>query len=415
LYRRHREPLEVYQERVSRAYYENFLGSIIDWYAATLFRREPQLGLEDAPAKTSAYYAEFFGNCDRNQTSITDFMRKRFVESQVYGKAFCGLEFPKHEGGFQSRWEEEQAGADRGYLTEIHPLDVINWGRGEFGEFTFVTIRLERERGTAANSKSGQRYLVYDQTEYAIVKRDEEGNLMVLESGLHSCHAIRMVPVFQLAPSEGLWMANKAAHLQLEHFNKSNSLAWSLGSALYSTPVIHSKRDFHQVLGESYYIQLDPEDKFGFAEPAGHVYRIGLENLERLQEEIYRTCYLLNQSRSWSSGAARVSGESKQRDFQITKEVLRAYGDDVKDFVKRILGTLSAVRADRVRFTVSGLDEFEVHDFREELAEVSQLLAMGIQSETFRKQVFKKLAMKLLSDVNEATKEQIAREIDGLA
>src|SRR5581483_7660966 len=35
LVRRQREPHEVYRERLSRVFYENYAGSIIDWYAAT--------------------------------------------------------------------------------------------------------------------------------------------------------------------------------------------------------------------------------------------------------------------------------------------------------------------------------------------------------------------------------------------
>ena len=46
LVRRHKEPGEVYQERLSRVFYENYIGSIIDWYAATLMRREPMLQFE---------------------------------------------------------------------------------------------------------------------------------------------------------------------------------------------------------------------------------------------------------------------------------------------------------------------------------------------------------------------------------
>ena len=41
LVKRQREPGDVYSERLGRAFYENYIGSIIDWYAATLFRREP--------------------------------------------------------------------------------------------------------------------------------------------------------------------------------------------------------------------------------------------------------------------------------------------------------------------------------------------------------------------------------------
>ena len=46
LVRRHKEPDEVYEERLSRVFYENYIGSIIDWYAATLMRREPMMLFE---------------------------------------------------------------------------------------------------------------------------------------------------------------------------------------------------------------------------------------------------------------------------------------------------------------------------------------------------------------------------------
>ena len=43
---RQREPGEVYAERLSRIFYENYVGSIVDWYGATLFRREPVITFE---------------------------------------------------------------------------------------------------------------------------------------------------------------------------------------------------------------------------------------------------------------------------------------------------------------------------------------------------------------------------------
>ena len=61
-------------------------------------------------------------------------------------------------------------------------------------------------------------------------------------------------------------------------------------------PVIYSERPWNQIVGEAYYIQLGPNDRFGWTEPEGHVYQIASENLSRLQEEIYRVCYLMTQA-----------------------------------------------------------------------------------------------------------------------
>ena len=70
--------------------------------------------------------------------------------------------------------------------------------------------------------------------------------------------------------------------------------------------------------------------QFGWTEPEGKVYQIAADNLTQLQEEIYRVCYLPQAGASLAGG--RQSGVSKQLDSSITQEVLRAYGDAVKDW-----------------------------------------------------------------------------------
>src|ERR1700723_1865150 len=62
LVRRQKEGLDVYQERLGRVFYENYLGSIIDWYTATLVRREPILEFEGGNEPAEKVYARFFQN-----------------------------------------------------------------------------------------------------------------------------------------------------------------------------------------------------------------------------------------------------------------------------------------------------------------------------------------------------------------
>src|SRR6185436_10178704 len=163
-------------------------------------------------------------------------------------------------------------------------------------------------------------------------------------------------------------------------FNKSNALSWALTMGLFATPVIYSEREWSQIVGESYYIQLGPEDKFGWTEPEGHVFQIAADNLERLKDEIYRVCYLMAQAAGPRASAAAQSGLSKQRDFSITQEVLRAYGDAVKDTIKQVLRAIEGARLDGLRVDVTGLDEFDIGDFSSELDDAGKLLALGIGS-----------------------------------
>ena len=117
-----------------------------------------------------------------------------------------------------------------------------------------------------------------------------------MDQGRHGFAGIGRVPVFELRVSDGLWLTNKIALLQLEHFNKSNALGWALTMGLFAMPVIYSDREFNQITGESYYLQLGQEDRFGWTEPAGNVFQIAADNLARLKDEIYRVSYLMQQA-----------------------------------------------------------------------------------------------------------------------
>ena len=91
---------------------------------------------------------------------------------------------------------------------------------------------------------------------------------------------------------------------------------------------------------------------------------------------------------------------------------MRAYGDAVKETMKQVLRAIAAARQDNISIDVSGLDEFDIADFSNELDDAKKLLTLGIESETLKKQVFKKLAFKFLSDVRQEIKTQIAQEIE---
>ena len=234
----------------------------------------------------------------------------------------------------------------------------------------------------------------------------------MIDEGLHALAAQNRVPLFELRLSDGLWLMNKAGLLQLEHFNKSNALSWALTMGLFATPVIYSERPWNQIVGEAYYIQLGPNDRFGWTEPEGHVYQIASENLSRLQEEIYRVCYLMIQATGSHTPASAQSGLSKLRDFAITQEVLRAYGDAVKDTMKRVMRAIQIARCDELQVDVSGLDDFDIRDFSTDLQDAERLLSLGIDSPTLKRQVLKRLAYKYLCDVRQEVKDRISTEID---
>src|SRR5436853_5311090 len=71
LVRRQKEPGQVFQERLSRVFYENYIGSIIDWYAATLMRREPTIVVTGDNTSAKEYYNLLAGDCDLKGTNLS--------------------------------------------------------------------------------------------------------------------------------------------------------------------------------------------------------------------------------------------------------------------------------------------------------------------------------------------------------
>src|SRR3984885_13120380 len=418
LVRRQKEPGDVFAERLSRTFYENYVGSIVDWYTATLFRREPVLNFEGNSERAKMFFSVFAEDCDLKGTNLSEFFRRQFVEALVSGKSYMLIDFPRLNQPVGTRAEEDERGASRAYLVSYAADELINWSYDDNGQYQWVVLRTQSLRKDKLEDTAWwkqTRWVYYDKETYRIYEQGEEGSkhgsVEIVAEGGQGLEKQARVPLVELGVSDGLWLLNKAASLQLEHFNKSNALGWALTMGLFAMPVIYSERDWNQVMGESYYIQLGPQDRFGWTEPQGNVYQIAADNLTRLQEEIYRVCYVSHHGAS-VSGNTPQSGVSKQRDYAITQEVLRAYGDAVKDSMKRVLRAVEAAREDGLSIDVSGMDEFDIGDFGTELEDAQQLLSLGINSPTLKKQVFKKLAFGFLCDVRQEVKDRIGHEID---
>lgn len=417
LLRRQKEPLDVYGERLQRVFYQNYIGSIVDWYASTLFRRGPCIQFDGGLENGKKFLSEFVDNCDRRGTPLASFFRQCLIDTLLAGETHVLVDFPKVAKVPNNRAEEDATGLSRAYIVQYQSEDLINWCVDECGEYQWIVLRQKVRRQPRVDSpdeveETYWRY--YDRSEYRVYRRIEGKNgtgITLIDNGSHAFSRAQRVPLFTMQVTEGLWLMNKAANLQLEHFNKSNALSWAITMGLFAMPVIYSDREWNQIVGESYYIQLGPTDRFGWTEPDGKVYQIAATNLESLKEEIYRVCYLSQASGEMISGHAQ-SALSKQMDFAITQEVLRTYSSVIKECIRQVLTAISQARQDDVLVSVAGLDEVDIGDFATELQDAKSLMEVGIESTTLKRQVYQRLALKYLNDARQDVKDQIAREIN---
>jgi hypothetical protein len=166
------------------------------------------------------------------------------------------------------------------------------------------TSCLQQSKVTDAKWEKETRWVYYDRENYQIYRKTGDSSAIeLIDEGRHGLASLGRVPVFEMKVSDGLWLMSKAASLQLEHFNKSNALSWALTMGLFASPVVYSDREWKQVVGESYYIQLGKDDRFGWTEPEGKVYQIAADNLVNLRDEIYRVSYLMIQAGEAGTGS----------------------------------------------------------------------------------------------------------------
>src|ERR1019366_3587096 len=287
--------------------------------------------MEGSDTAAKSFYTALADDCDLKGTTLSEFFRQRFIQSMVCGGSFIVVDFPRiGTGGAPApltRAEEDAAGTSRAYLVDYGADEVINWNYDPNGGMDWAVIRtscLQQSKVTDARWEEETRWIYYDREKFQIYRKGGEGKpIEKIDEGRHALASLGRVPLFQMRVTEGLWLMNRAALLQLEHFNKSNALGWALTMGLFAMPVVYSEREWNQMVGESYYIQLGPEDRFGWAEPEGKVYQIAADNLVQMKDEIYRVCYLMNQAENSRGGYLQASGLSKQIDFSVTQEVLR--------------------------------------------------------------------------------------------
>ena len=105
-----REPGDVFLERTNRAFYENYIGSIIDWYGATLFRREPALTLDGQDDRARQFFSQFAEDCDLRGSTLSEFFRRQMIEALVVGRSYIVIDFPNPATKAQNRAEEDRLG-----------------------------------------------------------------------------------------------------------------------------------------------------------------------------------------------------------------------------------------------------------------------------------------------------------------
>ncbi len=447
---------EIYNERLKRAFYIPYPGSIIDKLVAELSSKPLTFELEDSTASSEdggaagksdtegeslpEYYADLVKNCSKvggKKISLNQFAREQMFAALQCQTAWALVDMPKAPTvAYPNRAEQDKAGALNAYICPIDAECVIDWEERDDGELTWVLIqdKIAKRDGIETNRDNitiRWRYfreedwaiyeITYDQTKKVTGPADTD-DVKLVEQGTHS---FKRVPVRRMQLPDGLWAMGKLEAIARAHMNQRNALSWGQLKALFPVPILYAMTPepgspqsedmgrVGQTHGQGFLRVFAEKDRLEYFSPDIAPYQIAMDDLNNLRDEMHRVLYAMAQSVDNSGAALQRSGESKSIDQAAASVILRALGTFVREHLEDLLLTISTGRKDNLRFAARGMDTFDDVTLSQLVLDAVGIEALGIKSATFHK-LFKYKVAKLAlgADVDEDDLEEIKKDLE---
>lgn len=138
IHRHIRESEDMFRGRVARAYYYNYVGSIIDLYIAYIYHSPITRQIDEN------FFQDLYDNADLQGTKYIQYIQQVAKSAQIFGHVGILVDMPKSpEDGFQTEEERKRAN-HRPYLTMIDALQILDWENDRYGNFNWVKIEVSR-------------------------------------------------------------------------------------------------------------------------------------------------------------------------------------------------------------------------------------------------------------------------------
>lgn len=446
----------VYQERVRRAWYIPYMGDLINRTVAAV-SSDPLRMVEDKDGEAAAakfgkaagvasidedaFYDAFFKDCSPPggiTLSFNQLMRDQLTTALLCKRAWTLCEMPAGapDGTLpKNRLEEEQLVANAAYACAVDPEDVFDWELDEEGELAWVLVRtLTRKRSTLEEGRDRVRevftyYTPDEWTQFVYEYKFEDPPPPRKEPdqilGPHP-HSFGRVPLRMFELPDALWAGSLLESIATEHFNRRNALSWGMYRSLFQflavnlappdglSPITEDPdRGVNQVIGPGRVMVLGEKDKAAYVSPAAEPFKIAMEDLAVVRDEMHRVFSQMANSVDNSGAALKRSAESKQVDQSASAILYKELGRRTREHGEDVFETVAQGRGDGKRhFQGQGMDSFDEVSMDSLVAEAAQLETVAIPSPTFQARYKFELARRALPGASEEDLEAIKQELE---
>jgi hypothetical protein len=424
------EPDGRYALRKKLAHYRNYLGAVVDYFAALLFAGKPTIAALDKSEKPIAepdpYYAKFREDCDGKGKDLELFFKEILTEAMVQRCAWFAIEHPDDEGVPPANLKElQQRGLGDCELCALPSEEIYDWETDDDGRLEWVIVHSKTAKRASVSGGRDQiteRWTQYLSDRVDVYRIDynksaapaDTATVLLSEQESYP-HRFGSVPVLCLELPNGLWAANKLKTPQLAHFRASNAQTWSLAQSCFAMMLFNvgNPEEFAKATkgaGKGFILGIDEKASW-IAPPSSHFSAQDVE-IKAEKDEIFRLAHQMALGVDNNAAALGRTAESKAADSEATRVILEAYGDIVVEVIERVYDLISAVRGDPYTWSIDGLADFATADVGALLKVLMDVDKIGgIPSVTFNHGILVDIAEELRPGMDEAKAKVVADEI----
>jgi hypothetical protein len=416
-----REHKEMFEKRVARGHFLNYVSAVVDLFVAYLYHapitRQPG---------TATLFEPLYVNADRRGTMYSVFIQQATTHAQVAGHCGILVDLPKLDTPLESEAEREEKD-HRPYLALIKAHQILDWELDASGNFLWVKLEIveSEERDWKTKVDETVRYFVIwtrDSWEKFKVYQVEENGQKVdkvesLGSGPNKVGRVPLVIMRNERDLDHEWFGSSAvrdiADINIAILNWSSLMDEEIYERCLNILCAQKAgNDGNSSIEISHnnVIEYEGEQPPNYLTPGATPLDLIMKAIDRNKDEIYRLAKLggdtgLQKSRQATSGIAYAF------EFNTTNQSLGKKAEAAQQAEIEIHRLVAAWVGEEFKGNITYPKEFGVEDFLTDLA----LLAEGratLSSPTAIKELEKRISAKMFAREPQAIRDKISREVE---
>jgi hypothetical protein len=201
-----RESEQMFQNRVMRGYYYNYVASCIDLYIAYIYHSPITRQIDEA------LFKELYDDADIQGTKFEVFIQQAAISGQLCGHCGILVDMPKApDGGYETE-EERKVANHRPYLTLFNATQIKDWEVDKFGKFDWVKLEVFRPQQRQWNQpldEEVRNFLIWTRTTWEEWKLIGD-NALKVDGGSHDLGVVPLVILRNERKPRHIWMGVSA-------------------------------------------------------------------------------------------------------------------------------------------------------------------------------------------------------------